>query len=117
MRYDAMNLIAPFALALLLAASTPVDAPAAAPRAASVCLNVRDIQRTETPDDRTILFHMRDGKVWSNTLKTVCPMLKFSSFTEVLNDDQLCGNQQFIRVTLTGDQCVLGDFTPVAAQH
>ena len=112
-----MNLVTPFVLALLVAASAPVDVPAAALRPASVCLNVRDIQRTETPDDRTILFHMRDGKVWRNTLKTVCPMLKFSSFTEVLNTDQVCANQQFIRVTLTGDQCVLGDFTPVAAPH
>jgi hypothetical protein len=117
MRYDAMNLTMPLALALLVAASAPVDVPAAAPRAASVCLSVRDIQRTETPDDRTILFHMRDGKVWRNTLKTACPMLKVSSFTEVLSNDQVCANQQFIRVTLTGDQCVLGDFTPVAAQQ
>jgi hypothetical protein len=112
-----MNLITLFTHALLLAVPVSVAVPTAAPRSANVCLYVRDIQRTETPDDRTILFHMRDGKVWRNTLRTVCPMLKFSSFTEVLNNEQVCANQQFIRVTLTGDQCVLGDFTPVAAPH
>jgi len=112
-----MNLITPFALALVLAASAPVDVPAAAPHPASVCLNVRDIQRTEVPDDRTILFHMRDGKVWSNRLKAVCPMLKVSPFTQVLHSgDLVCSNQQFIHVTLTGDDCVLGEFTPVTAQ-
>ena len=113
-----MNLISPLSLALLFAASAPVDVPAAAPRAASVCLNVRDIQRTETPDDRTILFHMRDGKVWSNRLKAVCPMLKVSPFTQVLHSgDLVCSNQQFIHVTLTGDDCVLGEFTPVTAER
>jgi len=114
-----MNLIAPSALAaLLLMASAPAIAQPAASRPANVCISVRDIQRTETPDDRTILFHMRDGKIWRNTLKATCPMLKISPFTEVLNSGELvCANQQFIRLTLTGDQCVLGDFTPVAPAH
>jgi len=113
-----MKLTTPFAVAVLsLATSAPAVAQAAAPRPANVCLNVRDIQRTETPDDRTILFHMRDGKVWRNRLKSVCPMLKVSPFTQVLHSDQVCANQQFIHVTLTGDDCVLGEFTPLAAQR
>ena len=113
-----MNLITLFALAPVLAASAPVDVPAAAPRPAGVCLNVRDIQRTETPDDRTIIFHMRDGKVWSNRLKAVCPMLTVSPYTQVLRSgDLVCSNQQFIHLTLTGDDCVLGEFTPVTAQR
>lgn len=113
-----MNLITPFALAaLLLASSAPAYPQAAASRPANVCLNVQDIQRAETPDDRTIIFHMRDGKVWSNRLKTVCPMLKISPYTQVLHSgNQVCSNQQFIHVMLTGDQCVLGEFTPLAAE-
>src|SRR5258705_9315572 len=104
--------------ALVVAPSLPAYAQAAASRPANVCLNVREIQRTETPDDRTIIFHMRDGKVWSNRLKTVCPMLKVSPYTQVLHSgDLVCSNQQFIHVTLTGDDCVLGEFTPVTAQR
>ena len=109
-----MNPITPFtAAALMLVSSAPAIAQApATPR--PVCLNVSNIQRTETPDDRTIIFHMRGGKVWRNDLKTVCPMLKTSPFTQVLRaGDLMCANQQTIRVTLTGSDCQLGDFTPV----
>ena len=106
------------AVALLVSSSLPALSPAPAPSPANVCINVRDIQRTEIPDDRTIIFHMRDGKVWSNRLKTVCPMLTVSPFTQVLHSgDLVCSNQQFIHVNLTGDDCVLGEFTPVPAQR
>ena len=112
-----MNLSTVFPVAaLLLASSASADAQPAAPRQANVCLNVSDIRRSEVPDDRTIIFHMRDGKVWRNSLKTVCPMLKTSPFTQVLRSgDLMCANQQIIRVMQTGNDCVLGEFTPVAA--
>ena len=114
-----MKLTTPFAVAVLaLASSAPAVAQAAAPRPANVCLNVQDIQRTEPVDDSTIIFHMRDGKVWRNTLKSACPMLKTSPYTQVLRSGGLvCANQQFIHVTQTGIDCVLGDFTPLAAQR
>jgi len=114
-----MNTVPSIGLAaLLFAAATPAMAQPAASRPANVCINARDIDHTETPDDKTILFHMRGGKIWRNTLKTVCPMLKVSPFTEVLHSgDLVCANQQFIKLSLTGDQCVLGDFTPVAPAH
>ena len=114
-----MNLTTPIAVAALLAiACAPAHAQATATRPPNVCLNVRDIQRTETPDDKTVVFHMRDGKVWRNTLRTVCPMLKVSPFTQVLHSgDLVCSNQQFIHVMLTGDTCVLGEFTPLATQR
>ena len=109
-----MKSLAPFAsaaLLLLLASSSGVaQAPASAPPTG--CLNVRDIQRTEVQDDRTILFHMRDGKVWQNRLRQICPMLKTSPWTQVLHTNQVCANQQFIHVIQTGDTCSLGDFTP-----
>ena len=114
-----MNLTTMFAVAALLSiASVPAYAQAVATRPANVCLNVRDIQRTETPDDRTIIFHMRNGKVWTNRLRTVCPMLKVSPFAQVLHSgDLVCSNQQFIHVMLTGDDCVLGEFTPLTEQR
>ena len=107
-----MTLAMNFAAAgLLLAVAASAQAQPEAQRPANVCLNNRDIQRTETPDDRTILFHMRDGKTWRNTLKTACPSLKISPFTQVLHSDQICANQQIIHIALTGNSCVLGDFT------
>ena len=108
-----MNLIAPVAGAIFVVASSAGVAQAPAP-SASVCLNSRNIQRTEVQDDRTILFHMRDGKVWMNRLRQICPMLKTSPWTQVLHTDQICANQQFIHVQRTGDTCILGEFTPVS---
>jgi len=102
---------------LLLASSAAVGGDAPAPSSATVCLNVRNIQRTEVQDDRTILFHMRDGKVWQNRLRQLCPMLKTSPYTQILHDDMVCSNQQFIHVTQTGNTCSLGDFTPVNVQR
>ncbi len=52
--------------------------------------------------------------VWRNMLKTPCPMLKNSPFTEVVHNDEVSANQQFIHVNLTGNECVLGKFTPMA---
>lgn len=105
------------AAALLLASSATFAAEATASAPANVCLSVRNIQRTEVQDDRTILFHMRDGKIWQNRLRRVCPMLKTSPYTQVLHSDQVCSNQQFIHVTQTGDTCSLGDFTPVDSKR
>ena len=110
-----MNFLPAFAgAALVLAVSAPAELPA--PRASSsLCISARNIQRTEVRDDQTILFHMRDGKVLQNRLRQICPMLKTSSYTQVLHSDQVCANQQFIHVTQTGDTCALGDFTLVGA--
>jgi hypothetical protein len=111
-----MKLFAPIAaMGLLLAAPARVEAADANPP--NVCLNVTQIQRTEVPDDQTIIFHMRDGKVWRNRLKRVCPMLKTSPYTQKLNGDLVCSNAQFIHVIQTGNDCVLGEFTPVEPQR
>ena len=102
------------ALLLLSIGPAVAQAPAASP--GHVCLNLRDVQRTETPNDRTILFHMRDGKIWRNTLRQNCPMLRTSPYTQVLhNGDLVCANQQFIHVNQTGNTCSLGEFTPAEA--
>ena len=101
---------------LLLAGVISADATAATdPALPRVCLNLREIQSTQVPNDRTMIFYMRDGKVWQNRLRTVCPMLSVSPWTQVIHGpDVVCSNEQFIHVTQTGDNCVLGDFTPLA---
>ena len=111
-----MNLLPAFAgAALVLAVSAPAEVPPPA-ASSSLCINANNIQRTEVQDDQTILFHMRDGRVWQNRLRRVCPMLKTSPYTQVLHSDQVCANQQFIHVTQTGDTCALGDFTLVGTR-
>jgi hypothetical protein len=102
---------------LLLLPTASAIAQAPPPNPGRVCLNIREVQRTETPDDRTIVFHMRDGKIWRNTLRQNCPMLRTSPYTQVLHSgDLVCSNQQFIHIAQTGDTCALGEFTPVNPQ-
>ena len=107
--------ILPAFLLFITSGSVPLQAATSDP--GSVCLNVREIQRTEILSDRSILFHMRDGKVWRNDLRTACPMLKVSPYTENLTGDLVCSNQQFIHLTLTADDCALGGFTQVTPQR
>jgi hypothetical protein len=81
-----------------------------------VCINGTDIESTSVPDDNTIVYHLRNGQVWKNTLKATCPNLKFEhAFTEVIRASQICANAQMIRVHETGSICALGDFTLVSA--
>jgi hypothetical protein len=101
----------------LLVASVPLYVQAAAPDGANVCLNTRDIEHTQVLSDRAILFHMRDGKLWRNDLRQACPMLSVSPYSEKLTSDLICANQQFIHVTLTGDDCALGSFTQIVPQR
>ena len=79
-----------------------------------VCLNIdlpNAVDHTKTVDASTILFYMRDGKVWKNTLKAPCPGLAFHGFTYVTHYTELCGNEG-INVIETHEACSLGAFTP-----
>lgn len=106
-----------FLTAFLIA---PALAQPAAPRplgTAPVCLHPFDspddpIDHTHYGNARTLLFYMRDGKVWVNTLKTPCPGLAFHGFDFVTHQDEICSNAQAIRVIESGETCELGEFTP-----
>jgi hypothetical protein len=100
----------------VIASSGAVAQSLAPPQRSGVCLNGTDIEYTQTPNDQTVVFHMRDGKVWRNTLKTPCPNLKFEhAFSETIRGGQICANQQIIRVQQTGNFCALGDFTLISS--
>lgn len=108
-------------LALLLAGSALAETtktPAATPE--NVCLRTNEIDHTTSPDDKTILFYVRQGKVWRNALVTNCPMLSVNGFEySPTPSREICGNMQSIRVLRTGSVCLLGSFTeqtPVGAQ-
>lgn len=82
----------------------------------NVCLYTYQIDRTDVPDERTILFHMKDGKVWTSNLPRRCPGLRFYGFSYVVRGtDQICGDMDSISVLKTGSVCQLGPFVAEAA--
>jgi hypothetical protein len=76
-----------------------------------MCLRAIEIDHTTTLDAKTILFHMRDGNVWRNTLRSPCNDLKFSGYVEEIRGGTICANQQLLRTIETGKTCRLGDFS------
>jgi len=97
-------------------AAAAIAACAASPALASpVCLWSYRIDHTSVLDSKNILFYMKDGKVWHNTLQNSCPSLNFHGFTMVMRGtDQVCSNQQSIKVIDSGEICMMGEFTPYA---
>jgi hypothetical protein len=94
-------------------------AAAAAPaNAANICISTRDILDTQPQDDgKAILFHMRNGAVWRNDLQGACPDLRFNGFAWTVRnpDETVCEHMQSLRVLRSGQICVLGKFTQIAA--
>ena len=76
------------------------------------------IQNTSIPDSHTILFHMRDGTVWRNTLRNACPALKLHGFVYVVpGTSEVCENLLAVRVLRSGETCLLGKFTREPPAH
>lgn len=76
------------------------------------CLWTYMIDHTHVVNPRTVVFYMKDRKVWTNTLKVPCRGLEFHGFSYVTRSDQICSNAVPIRVIETGQVCALGQFTP-----
>jgi opacity protein-like surface antigen len=103
-----------FAAALAAAAVSAAQAQDAAPATPPKCLRTTDIQNTTTPNDKTILFHMNNGKVWRSDLRGGCSGLTFNGFRyDLTPPNEICGNQQIIHVLRTHAVCALGAFTEV----
>ena len=99
--------------ALVLSAAIPVQAQNT--QGGNICLNVTEIRSSQAVDNRTIIYRMKDGKVWRNNLATPCPDLvsqAAGAYSQELHTDYLCANTQTITVT-TGMVCRLGAFTRV----
>jgi hypothetical protein len=103
-----MKSIAKLLTVAALAAITAVPA-----FAAPVCLQNRQIDHTSVPDAHTILFHMRNGVVWRNTLHGACPGLLFNGYVMNFRGgmDEVCGNMESLRVLKSNEVCLLGEFT------
>ncbi|HVP85459.1 MAG TPA: hypothetical protein VMS78_12125 [Rhizomicrobium sp.] len=109
MNFKTMSLAA----ALALAATAASAQPATVSSSGNVCLKTILIDHTETPDTRTILFFMKNGTAWKNTLKSDCIGLRQNGFVYgPTPPDQVCGNFQVIQAIQTKSVCVLGPFTP-----
>ncbi|MEI9932591.1 MAG: hypothetical protein WDM89_19150 [Rhizomicrobium sp.] len=102
--------------ATLAAAAVAVCAALPA-QSAPVCLQTYRIDHTHVVDSKNILFYMKDGKIWHNSLIQACPALNFNGFVMNVSGgaDEVCSNMQSIRVSRSGDVCMLGEFTPYTA--
>jgi hypothetical protein len=102
---------------LLLAGCSDDPTPLAdepAPTAGNgVCLATAQIDHTEIVSDTAILFFMKGGKTWVNTMSIPCSSLKMEDGFAYINDvPEICSNSQTIRVLRSGGFCELGQFAP-----
>jgi hypothetical protein len=105
------------ALAALSAAAQPLPQTG---KPGPVCIRPFDtptgsIDHTHVVDARTVLFFMRGGKIWKNTLHSPCRGLLLHGFSFLTRQDEICSNAQAIQVVETGEVCQLGEFTPYVA--
>jgi hypothetical protein len=112
-----MKILAAAGISAIFAVATADAQPAQPPaKPAPVCLNLdfepHHIDHTHAVDPNTLLFYMRDGTIWKNTLKTPCPGLMFHGFEVTTHVEEICSNAQSISVLETGEVCQLGEFTP-----
>jgi hypothetical protein len=112
----AIALAAAFLMASGLSAAT---AQTATPMPhGNVCLKTYLIDHTKTPNDRTIMFYMKDGSAYQSSLPTLCPQLSFNGFAYVATPpSDVCGNMQSIRVIRTGSVCMLGPLVQVTPKR
>jgi hypothetical protein len=97
------------AATIAFAAATTANAQPAAPS----CIQTYNIDHTRSPDDKTILFYMRDGTVLQSNLRNACPGLRINGFSYVSNPaPQLCASLQTVRVLRVGAVCMMGPFMP-----
>ena len=90
---------------------------AASPAAAKMCVQSRDILGTNSKDGKLMTFRMRDGSVLVNHLQGICSDLKFEGFVWVLRgNNDICENEQSLKVIRSGQTCLLGKFDVVKAK-
>jgi len=95
---------------VVVTASTAFGQPAPS---GPVCLRTELIDHSRVKDDRTILFTMRDKKVWAAKLLGHCTDLKSNGFAyEPEQPPQICSNLQTIHVLRTGAACMIGPIVP-----
>ena len=102
-------------LALLALAGCSDDAPVAdaGPAGNGVCLQTNQIDHTEIVSDTAIVFFMKTGKAYVNTMPYACPSLMMEAgFAYEPDVPEICSRSQTIRVLRSSNFCELGQFTP-----
>jgi hypothetical protein len=100
-------------------ASARRTAPAAVAEGQPIdCVRTSMIDRTRVYGDSVIDFHMRDGRVYRNTLPLSCPNLGFEErFAYKTSIGQLCSVDTITVLptggSIPGPTCGLGQFQPV----
>lgn len=88
-------------------------------QAQATCISGRDILYTDRPNDKTIVFTLKDKQVYRNDLPVPCPNLKVSvdGFSYQPTDpssDELCDGMVVFRLNDLGHAaCIAGNFTRV----
>lgn len=116
---------------LLIAALGPVEAQQDSPDVLEIeplpdqpperCLLSNRISGTAVVDDRTVLFYMRTGEVYRNTLPRDCLRLKRNDrFTYETFSNQLCSKDTITVLERSGANytrgatCRLGEYFPIS---
>lgn len=88
------------------------------------CLSLTRVDRTRVVDDQTILFYMRDDRVYRNFLPRKCPGLaqqnrfSYESRTgQLCNVDTVTVLEQWAGRLEAGFTCRLGDFHPISPEE
>ena len=96
-------------IAIGSAYASPASSPATAE---NTCLPTYYIIKTNvSPDERSITFHMKDGKTWVNTLPAQCRGLNLHGFSYVSRTtNEVCAGQG-IKLVKSETVCELGQFS------
>ncbi len=110
--------------ALVAAASLSValsPAAAADDETAEDCVQLNWIQRTEVVSDYSIVFYMRDGRIFLNSMPRRCPQLGHEKrFMYSVPQNRLCRSDTITVLSNFGfglepaASCVLSAFTPIS---
>jgi hypothetical protein len=77
--------------AVAFVAVAPGDAQTASQASERRCVTLASIEHTAVPDDRTVLFYLKDGSVFENRLASACPGLaRDGKFSYRVSGAQLC---------------------------
>jgi len=103
--------------ALAALVSGPALAQTSTTMGNTTCLKTVLVDHTDVKDASTIMFTMKDGEVWKNSLNTPCTTLPHNGYIySPTVPDSICGNLQRIKVIQTGEVCQLGGFSSATPQ-
>ena len=114
---SAMGLGVAFCLAsTALAAGGP---PSSQPKEdkGQTCINLKPIDQTYVINDFVIVYHTRGGKLYRNTLPRKCNTLgQQGAFSTLLTTPYRLCRGDILTVSLTQNNCALGDFHEISEQ-